>query len=228
MNEGTILFLDNSVSTIYRTVDAVKALFNQVLVFKDDAECNEFLKGASADAVLVNLDFFPKDGIQVIRDITQSFDEAGKPRPYLILYSAKQEDYIQEAVYKAGADAFVNFHLKPQVMKVFLRNLVARRKTAVTDMAGVIVDHDRYLVFINGKPVQLPRKEFSIFNLLYSDPGRFFTREHLAKAIWNDPEVGKKRTIDVHICNIRQSLGRQVIQSQKEVGYRLNIKYLRQ
>ncbi|MFO0436137.1 MAG: winged helix-turn-helix domain-containing protein, partial [Sphingobacteriaceae bacterium] len=70
--------------------------------------------------------------------------------------------------------------------------------------------------------IELPKKEFRILMLLHNDQNKFFSKEELAINIWNDETIAKKRTIDVHIYNIRKILGKRIIQSQKGKGYRLN------
>ena len=71
----------------------------------------------------------------------------------------------------------------------------------------------------------LPKKEFKILLLLHQNQNKFFSKKELALSVWNDENVAKKRTIDVHIYNIRQIFGKKIIQSQKGKGYRLNKKY---
>ena len=72
----------------------------------------------------------------------------------------------------------------------------------------------------------MPRKEFKIFQLLFSSPDKFFSKTEIAEYIWKDESVSKKRIIDVHVYNIRQLFGKRVIQSQKGNGYRINKKLI--
>jgi len=89
-----------------------------------------------------------------------------------------------------------------------------------------LIDTERYLVFKKGEPIQLPRKEFKVFELLYNNPHKFFSKPEIAIEIWSDINVAGKRIIDVHIYNIRRFFGKRVIQSQKGKGYRINSKYI--
>jgi two-component system alkaline phosphatase synthesis response regulator PhoP len=67
----------------------------------------------------------------------------------------------------------------------------------------------------------LPRKEFDILQLLYSEPDRVFTREEIFRAIWGCEVVVGDRTLDVHIRRLRRKLGDDVIVTSKGVGFKL-------
>ena len=90
----------------------------------------------------------------------------------------------------------------------------------------MVIDYDSYLIYKSGEPIQLPRKEFKLFELLYNNPEKFFTKTEIAHLICSDESIAKKRTIDVHIYNIRQFFGKRIIQSQKRKGYRINKKLI--
>jgi DNA-binding response OmpR family regulator len=112
-------------------------------------------------------------------------------------------------------------------MELFLNNLLRRRvKITNNSKREVIIDNERYLIFKNGEPIQLPRKEFKLFELLYNSPEKFFTKTEIAGSVWQDETIANKRTIDVHIYNIRQFFGKRIVQSQKGKGYRINKKVI--
>ena len=112
-------------------------------------------------------------------------------------------------------------------MPLFLKNLLRRRpEVTMQQKREIIIDKDQYLIFKNGKAIQLPKKEFRLFELLYNSSEKFFSKDEIANLLWNDEGVAKKRTIDVHIYNIRQFFGKRIIQSQKGRGYRINKKLI--
>ena len=51
---------------------------------------------------------------------------------------------------------------------------------------------------------------------------KLFSKTEIAKEIWNDESIAKKRNIDVHIYNIRRVLGEDLITSEKGKGYKFN------
>ncbi|MDZ4663814.1 MAG: winged helix-turn-helix domain-containing protein [Bacteroidota bacterium] len=133
-----------------------------------------------------------------------------------------------ELAFNSGVDAFVNYQGTPALMELLLKALVKRIKSDVKILRNtneLIVDEDEFLVIRNNTKFELPKKEFKILLLLHQNQNKFFSKKELAISVWNDENVAKKRTIDVHIYNIRQVFGKTIIQSQKGKGYRLNKKY---
>lgn len=219
-----IVFVDNSVHRIYKSIDGLKASFENIQVFSSEKEALEYITAELTDLIFLNLDLTPQDAVSVTKELKQKKLQSN---PFIVVYSDKQDDFVQEMVFNSGADSFINFHNKPDILKLFIHNLL-RRKQAIAGekKKQIIINEDQYLVFKNGVPLQLPRKEFRVFELLYTNAGKFFSKTEIAKEIWRDEEVAKKRIIDVHIYNIRQLFGKRVIQSQKGKGYRVNNKYI--
>ncbi|MCE3227135.1 MAG: DNA-binding response regulator [Bacteroidetes bacterium] len=222
--QAVIVFIDNSIHKIFRSLDGLKTSFENIKAFNDEKEGVDFIYEKPIDLLFLNLDLVPNDAVSVTKEIRQKKLESN---PYIVIYSDKQDDFVQEMVFNSGADSFINFHNKPAILQLFIKNLLKRRtKPASEDKRSIIIDQDRYLIFKKGEPIQLPRKEFQVFELLYGNPNKFFSKTEIASKIWNDEKVAAKRIIDVHIYNIRQLFGKRVIQSQKGRGYRINKKFI--
>jgi DNA-binding response OmpR family regulator len=222
---GSIVFIDNSVNRLFKSFDAIRNFSFDLKIFNDEGEGLEYIHSSPPDILFLNLDLVPHDAVSLTKELRRS---KLTPGPYVVIYSDKQDDFVQEMALNSGADAFINFHEKPSILILFIKNLIRRRKRQVPAKPneGVVVDTERFLIFKKNEPVQLPKKEFKVFELLYNCPGKFFSKEEIAGLIWGDEKIGAKRTIDVHIYNIRQLLGKRVIISQKGKGYKINSKYL--
>jgi len=220
VNSSSIVFVDNSINRIFKTIDVLKHSFRNIVIFNQEKDLFEFLEENTADVIFMNLDLQPNDAVALTKEIRQRNMESN---PFIIIYTDKQDDFVQELAFNSGADSFISFHNKAAVMELFLKNLLRRRiKIFKNSKKEVIIDHDKYLIFKNGEAFQLPRKEFRLFELLYNSSEKFFTKSEIAGYIWQDEAVANKRTIDVHIYNIRQFFGKRIIQSQKGKGYRIN------
>lgn len=73
----------------------------------------------------------------------------------------------------------------------------------IDDLIINTLDHT---VQVNGKAVELPRKEFALLETLASNRGRVFSREVLLEKIWGFDYYGETRTVDVHIGNLRKKI----------------------
>jgi len=220
-----IVFVDNSINQLIKTLDVLKIAYPSIKALNNENEATEFLETNNVDVVFLNLDLSPNDAVTYTKELKQKKLVCD---PFIIIYSDKQDDFMQEIAFNSGVDGFINFHYKPAVMLLFLKNLLKRKqkREVALDSKDIIVDEERYTIINKGEFVHLPRKEFKVFQLLFNTPNKFFTKPEIATLIWKDEGVSAKRIIDVHIYNIRQLFGKHIIQSQKGKGYRMNKKLI--
>ena len=83
------------------------------------------------------------------------------------------------------------------------------------------IDREKYKVTLNGEELSIPRKEFELFYLLASKPGKVFTREEILDKVWGNEVVVGGRTIDVHIRKLREKIGDDFFKTIKGVGYKV-------
>ncbi len=220
-----ILFYDSQLSLVYKTIDHLKHVFPYLQLAKNEEEYFDFITKQTFDVIIVNLDVSPLDGIGITKETRNLLKDH---LFFMVIYSNKQDDFLLELAYNNGADAFVNYHNTPVLMELLIKALLKRvdnnykKKIQTNDL---IVDEERFVVIKNQIETELPKKEFKILLLLFKNPEKFFSKKDLALEIWNDESVATKRTIDVHIYNIRQIFDKKIIQSQKGKGYRINRKY---
>jgi DNA-binding response OmpR family regulator len=73
--------------------------------------------------------------------------------------------------------------------------------------------------------VELTRREFDLLAHLMSHPRLVFTRGQLLAAVWQQPDVGDGRTIDVHVARLRNKLGaphRRSVATVRGIGYKFD------
>ncbi len=219
-----IVFYDNAAHYLLKTIDILKAEDYSVELLSVEEEFLSHLHESVSNVVLINLDVQPNDGITLINHIKQEMVDIN---PFIILYTKKQDEFAHELAYNSGADAVINFYDKPILMKWFIKNLLRRKiSSPLKTKNNLEIDNEEYLIVFKNNKIQLPKKEFLIFKLLIDAPEKFHTKKEIAQLIWNDETISTKRNIDVHIYNIRKLIKRDVIQSQKNKGYRINKKLL--
>lgn len=219
-SEAYIVFLDQSPQKISKTIEMLQPICKNLKVFSQEVELLHFLQHQDPQVIFLNLDLQPNDGIHILKEIrSRTFKEI----PYVVLYSEKQDDFLQELAFASGADAFIGFQLRPMTLKLFLQNLLWRRNIQYPSITkeDLHIDTERYLIYHKGQAIQLPRKEFQLMELLYTNSGKYFSKPEIADLLWKDNSIANKRIIDVHIYNIRQLFGKNIIHSLKGKGYRL-------
>jgi two-component system alkaline phosphatase synthesis response regulator PhoP len=163
------------------------------------------------------------DGIETCRLMREN-EELKKT--IIVFLSARSEDYTQIAGFDSGADDYITKPIRPRVfisrIKALMRRVNSGEKKAERAMkfGDIRIDLDRYLVFKGEREIVLPKKEFKLFELLVSKPGKVFTREFILEKIWGEEVIVGDRTIDVHIRKLREKLGEENIKTVKGVGYK--------
>ena len=145
----------------------------------------------------------------------------------IIFLSARSEDYTQLSAFDAGADDYISKPVKPKILlkkieSIFKRINKKNEEINVIDLGEIKIDRNSYLVYIKNQEISLPRKEFELFYLLASKPGKVFTRDEIMGKVWGSEVVVGDRTIDVHIRKLREKIGDLYFKTVKGIGYKFN------
>ena len=142
--------------------------------------------------------------------------------------TARSEDYSQVAGFDAGADDYIAKPIKPKVLVSKVQALLRRLKgvegvsnSSTLNVGNIEINREEYKIVNEGKEIILPRKEFELFYLLATKPGKVFTREEILDKVWGNEVVVGGRTIDVHIRKLREKIGDNFFKTIKGVGYKI-------
>ena len=163
------------------------------------------------------------DGIQACENLRadEKFNDT-----IIMFLTARGEDYSHVAAYEAGADDYVTKPVKPKVLVSKVKGLLRRFKKVNDNDINIIehndikIDKEKYKVYISGKTLILPRKEFELLYLLASKPDKVFKRDKIMENVWGGEVIVGDRTIDVHIRKLREKVGDKYIKTLKGVGYK--------
>lgn len=152
----------------------------------------------------------------------------------IIVISAKtaQEDKIN--VLKLGADDFISkpFDINEVIARVQaqLRRYkdfsVSKSKDSKIKYKNIILDKEARQVSINNNEIALTVREFSILELLISNPHKVFTRANLFETVWENEFLGDDNTVNVHVSNLRSKLSKadkdtEYVQTVWGIGFKL-------
>jgi two-component system alkaline phosphatase synthesis response regulator PhoP len=139
--------------------------------------------------------------------------------------TARSEDYSQVAGFDAGADDYISKPIKPKLLVSKVKALLRRLKDDAApsenlNVGGIEINREEYKIVMNGIEIVLPRKEFELFYLLASKPGKVYKREEILDKVWGNEVIVGGRTIDVHIRKLREKIGEDLFKTIKGVGYK--------
>ena len=158
------------------------------------------------------------DGVETCKAIRES---PTLKNVMVVFLSAVGTEETQLQGYDAGADDYINKPIKMNILRSRVQAIL-KRITPVDENAKtpLEIDIEHYQVRKGDEVITLPRKEFSLLQLLHSEPGKLFTREEIYTRVWGSRVIVGDRTIDVHIRKLRQKIGEDHIVTIKGVGYK--------
>jgi DNA-binding response OmpR family regulator len=157
--------------------------------------------------------------------LCQWLRERGIPLPIMML-TAKDQMQDKVSGLDAGADDYV---VKPFDMAELLARLRAlgRRPAQVMprqwQVGSLVLDHDRYGVWVTGQVVELTRKEFQLLEYLMQHSGQVLTSEQIRQRLWEIGESPVSNIVAAQMRLLRRKLGSlgYLIETVFGVGYRL-------
>jgi two-component system, OmpR family, response regulator RegX3 len=225
MSRPRILLVEDEASIAVPFGDALVREGFDPVVAGTGAEALRLARETSPDLVLLDLGLPDADGRDVCRALRR---ESSVP---IVMVTARGTETDRIVGLELGADDYV--------VKPFSAAEVAARIRAVLRRAGARQDgdgriHTRGLeidpkarrVFLDGREVELTRKEFDLLARLARDLGEVVTREDLMSDVWDVNWFGSTKTLDVHIAWLRGKLGDdpadpRFVHTVRGVGFRL-------
>jgi|TARA_B110001450_G_scaffold40378_1_gene36219 two-component system, OmpR family, alkaline phosphatase synthesis response regulator PhoP len=221
-NDIKILLVDDEPDIIEIVSYNLKSEGYQIFTATNGLEAVTSAKKNSPHLILLDIMMPKMDGIEACEKIRKINSLENVIISFL---TARGEDYSQVAGFEAGADDYITKPIKPKVLvskvKSLLRRLKSKKESEETYTVGdIIIDREEYVVYKAGVKISLPRKEFELFSLLTSKPGKVFKREVILDTVWGNEVVVGGRTIDVHIRKLREKIGDDHFKTVKGVGYK--------
>lgn len=161
------------------------------------------------DLVLVDIMLPDQSGVELVRRL-----RALAPVP-VIMVTARDAEVDVVLALELGASDYVAkpFRLRELVARMHAvlrreRAVVREPSAEVVQVGGVRLDASRREVTVDGRRVDLARKEFDLLALLMSHAGQVVTRERCIDRIWWDQDLVDTRTLDTHMKRLRRKIER--------------------
>jgi len=177
------------------------------------------------DVMLLDLGLPDLDGRDVLAMVRAVSDVP------VIVATARDDDASVVRLLDAGADDYVikpfsSAQIDARIRAVLRRGAADQQEEAALNLGGLSIDPRSREVTVDGKLVDLTRKEFDLLVALARRPGAVVTKRELLAEVWGLPWGGGDRTVDVHLSWLRRKLGEtaaapRFLHSVRGVGVKL-------
>ena len=142
----------------------------------------------------------------------------------IIFLTAKGGENDVLTGFNVGADDFIPkpFSIKEVIARI---KAILKRSVKQDDDINVLIYGDIKVnlkhkeVLLDGKAVNLTRKEFEILVLLLKNKDHYISRDDILKRIWNDEVIVTERNVDVNIARLRKKIGNYGANIRGKSGY---------
>ena len=179
------------------------------------------VRNGNIDVALVDVMLPGLDGFEVVRRLRQ---ESTIP---VILLTARGEETSRVAGLEVGADDYVVKPFSAPEVVARVRAQLRRAQgfesspTPPLRVGTLELDPSARRCRVEGRDVQLTRREFDLLATLMRALNRVYRRAELLELVWGSEYLSAK-TVDVHVAGLRRKLGSAVkITAVRGVGYRL-------
>ena len=167
--------------------------------------------------VILDLGLPDLDGLDVLEGLRQR----GSAVPVLVLSARGRVDDRVTGL-NLGADDYLG---KPFAFEELLARVQANLRPRPTGppsvlQAGVIsINPLRREVTVDGRPVSLSAREFSLLKAFADHPGQVLSRQELLSMAWNIDFDPQTNLVDVYVGYLRRKLGESTITTIRGAGY---------
>lgn len=226
-----ILIVEDDTSIAELERDYLEINGYTVVIGKSGEEGLKTAKADEFDLIILDLMLPGIDGYDILRQIR---DEKDIP---IIMVSARKEDIDKIRGLGLGADDYITKPFSPGELVARVNAHIARYerlkgkskvKSSSIVIRGLEIQKDSRRVYVNGREVIMPPKEFDLLLYLAQNPNRVFDKEELFERIWGVDSLGDAATITVHIGRIREKVeadpsNPQYIETVWGAGYRFKV-----
>ncbi len=157
------------------------------------------------DVVVLDLGLPDIDGLELLRML-----RAVSTVPVIVATARDDEREIIRTL-DAGADEYVvkpySTHQLDARIRAVLRRVKDDDADAPVRIGGLVMDARSRVATVDGRTLDLSRKEFDLLWHLAARQGEVVSKRELLAAVWRQPYGGPEKTIDVHLSWLRSKLG---------------------
>lgn len=217
-----VILVEDNTSLAVGIANALKDQGHAVDHLDDGADADAFLAGEDCDVAIIDLNLPRLSGLEIIR----RHRLRGAATPILILTAQGKTSERVEGL-DAGADDYL---VKPFEMAELIARLraLARRRPQVApqreQIGALTYDRQRRLVSTGERPIDLPRRELTLFELFLDQRGKIIGKDRIADSLYGTGAPVDGNAVELLVSRLRRKLdGAGVtIRTARGLGYMLD------
>ena len=227
---GKVLIVedDRAICNFIRRV--LEAYGYEALIVHTGREAVSMLTSHCPDVMLLDLGLPDMDGLQVL---TQLRKWSLLP---VVVVSARTDESEKVRALDEGADDYITKPFGTSELLARIRTAIRHTRTTGGNpliakenkfrAQGLLIDYDKYRVYVDGRDANLTQNEFKLVALLGRYAGRVLTYDYLIREIWGPNKTYDNQILRVNMANIRRKIEKnpaepQYIFTEVGVGYRM-------
>ena len=217
-----IILIEDNHSLARGIENALRDLGHAVDHLDDGVDGDSFLTSAAADVAIIDINLPRLSGLEIIRRLRAR----GDTTPFLVLTARGKTSERVEGL-EAGADDYL---VKPFDMQELVARLraLARRRPAVAPVreavGRLVYDREQRAVALEGRNLDLPRRELALFELLLEHRGRLIDKDRIADALYGTGVAVEQNAVELLISRLRRKIDGSgvTIRTARGLGYMLD------
>ncbi|MEC0368473.1 MULTISPECIES: response regulator transcription factor [Paenibacillus] len=190
-------------------------------------EAMEKISHHSYDLIVLDVMLPDTDGFQLCQKIRRH-----TAVPILFL-TARSSDLDKLTGLGIGGDDYITKPFNPLEVAarihVQFRRLEQYQATEQTTelyrFGSIVIDKKAAQLWVDGKEVSCPAKEFELLLFLADHPNQIFTAGQLYERVWGYDSIGDEKTVAIHIMRLRKKIEQDVKQptlivTLRGIGYK--------
>ena len=201
-----------------------------VVTARSGQEACSLIMSCCPDVVILDLGLPDMDGTDVLKAVRK-----WSILP-IIVVSARTNERDKVEALDLGADDYITKPFGTAELLARIRMALRHTRTAGANQdvaqsgkfaaGALVIDYEKYRVFIAGEDVGLTQTEFKIVSLLGKYAGKVLTYDFIIREIWGPNTNGDNQILRVNMANIRRKIEEnpaepRYIFTEVGVGYRM-------
>ena len=179
---------------------------------------------AGIEVIILDIGLPDMTGLEVARRVRRAGSEVA-----ILMLTARDTVNDRVTGLDAGADDYLVKPFAFEELSARLRALARRREPGprradpVLAVGPIALDERSRRVTVEGRPVDLSPREFSLLECLLRHPGQTLTRDQLLDQAWPFSVAVTPNAVDAYVHYLRTKLGDAAarVETVRGVGYRL-------